>query len=508
MKELNGNMNYENKYSNKILSIYFQGFLKHKFFIIVAYVTVFCILLPLFLFATGLRLDILLPVKIPDTFVYKLFGILFSTSGFSFAIVASAQLKFRGKGLPISHLPPQLFVRNGIYKIFRHPIYNSTIIAFLGLSLIIHSFWSATFSTVFLLLGAAGYAIFYEEPVLIQRFGLEYSEYKKSVPLIIPYKITDYISKRILPVKTKILNFISLIARRVILYQKGNLILTYYGLYYSIAATVMAVTMLILIKDLNLTVAERNLLITSTLISDLMVSRLFWWLGNFRKCRDEKFKSIKNTGLVSWGGLTGMLINEALFSIITNCSFLFLTDVLFTSGFLAYAIGRVGCISYGCCYGLVTEKRGIKFTNSDSKAVREKQLVNVFRYPTQLYSIYLGLFLFIVNIQLIKLSPPVGLISAFSLILYGFLRSFIEFFRDRERIHNGMFTTGHIGCFSFFILGWLMLFVISPSNSRFAPNILSLVAIKETIKSLPIILILGIICFLFTATHWKKLGRW
>ena len=503
-----GKMIYEDKNIYKNLSVSFYSILRHKFFIVLAYVMVFCILLPLFLFVTGIRLDVLMPVKTPGSFIYKLIGIFSTVSGFALIFAASAQLKVQGKGLPISHLPPQLFVKSGVYNFFRHPIYAGSVFVFLGISLVINSFWSMIFSTFLLSSGSVAYAIFYEEPILLRRFGTEYSDYRRDTPLLIPYKITDYISKKILPVKTKILDFISWIAGKVILYQKGNFILAYYGLFYSVAAIVMAEIMLVLLNGLNLTLTERNILITGTLVSDLFFSRLFWWMGNFHKYRDEKFGVFKNTGLVSWGGLTGMLINAAFFSIVFNCSFLFLSDVIFTSGFLAYAIGRVGCISYGCCYGIISEKRGINFSVTDSKAVRETGLTNVFRYPTQLYSIYLGLFLFVVNILLIKLSPPEGLITALSLMLYGFLRSFIEFFRDRKRIHNGIFTAGHIGCLVIFILGWLMLFIISPGYKHFAHKIFSQEAIKESLQSLPVIFILGIICFIFTATHWKKLGRW
>lgn len=507
-KLLGKEMNYPPKNINEISNRNEQHSLIRKASIVILYVVIFWIFLPAFLFFTGLRLDILLPIRLSNSFIYKYFGELFILTGFVVMLISMVQLKFQGKGLPISHLPPEIFVEKGMYKKFRHPIYIGYTLTFLGISILIQSFWSMSFCTILLILGWIGYALFYEEPELIKRFGTVYSDYKKRVPLLLSYKIIKQISRFILPIKFKLFNILSKIADNTILYKRGNLIFASYGLYFTIGAIIMMGLIIIILLNLNLKPMEFNVFITGAMLNVLIFSRLFWWFGNFRKFSSQKFGGLRNTGLVSWGGLTGQLINVLIFSKLYNYSFLLFTDVIFSTGFLAYAIGRVGCISYGCCYGLTTHNIGIMFNNPESKVVREKGLIKSFRYPTQLYSVFLGIFLFTITILITFLSPPPGFITAIVLMLYGILRTFIEFFRDRKRVFKNILSEGHIGCILTFLIGWLTVFFIIPNQNGFSPKIFSTEVIKEGIRSLPIILILGTFCFFFTATHWKKLGKW
>jgi diaminopimelate decarboxylase len=96
------------------------------------------------------------------------------------------QLWFRGKGLPISHLPPTEFVATGVYRYLRHPIYVGYTLAFAGAAILLHSFWSLAFSTPLLLIGWTAYARFYEEPGLIARFGGRYREYRSTTAMLLP----------------------------------------------------------------------------------------------------------------------------------------------------------------------------------------------------------------------------------------------------------------------------------------------------------------------------------
>lgn len=82
----------------------------------------------------------------------------------------------------------QKIIKSGIYSRVRHPIYLAPIIMYLGiiiLSLSIISFFIWLFIITFYYSMAR-----YEEALLIKKFGNEYKNYMKDVPMFIPRIIT------------------------------------------------------------------------------------------------------------------------------------------------------------------------------------------------------------------------------------------------------------------------------------------------------------------------------
>jgi protein-S-isoprenylcysteine O-methyltransferase Ste14 len=135
------------------------------------YVLVFWLLLPGFLLAVGRRLDALVPVNLMKDAWFNALGWILVVSGFTFMAGGMEQLWSRGKGLPVSHLPPRRFVASGFYRFIRHPIYLGFSVAFAGAAVVIGSFWSLAFSTPLLSAGWIAYVLTYEEPALLVRFG-------------------------------------------------------------------------------------------------------------------------------------------------------------------------------------------------------------------------------------------------------------------------------------------------------------------------------------------------
>lgn len=76
-------------------------------------------------------------------------------------------------------------VIKGAYKYSRHPIYFFSII-FIGArpSMNVFSFTIFVLAVLYFVIGA-----YYEEKKLVGFFGNGYSEYKKNIPMIVPYKI-------------------------------------------------------------------------------------------------------------------------------------------------------------------------------------------------------------------------------------------------------------------------------------------------------------------------------
>ncbi len=98
---------------------------------------------------------------------------------------------------------------------------------------------------------------------------------------------------------------------------------------------------------------------------------------------------------------------------------------------LAHAIGRIGCFSAGCCYGIPCDAPWcVTFPGMQHPV-----------HPTQLYeSIPLFIAFILVWIFRKKFTTP-GLIFALYLIFYGSLRFFIEFYRANMPYPGGWIFT-------------------------------------------------------------------
>lgn len=110
---------------------------------------------------------------------------------------------------------------------------------------------------------------------------------------------------------------------------------------------------------------------------------------------------------------------------------------------LGQAIGRIGCLSAGCCYGKPTSMPwGIAFTDPyahDNVGVP----LNVPLHPTQIYESIGVFFLFLFLMWRLSKKHITGLIILEYLTLYAVLRFAIEFFRgdDRGFVLYGLLST-------------------------------------------------------------------
>lgn len=95
---------------------------------------------------------------------------------------------------------------------------------------------------------------------------------------------------------------------------------------------------------------------------------------------------------------------------------------------LMQSISRVGCFLAGCCYGKhTTALWAVKYTNKDCMAP-----LGIFLHPTQLYSALLLLCIFLSLLYLQKYVKGKGNLLALYLLLMGFERFFIDFFRNDQ----------------------------------------------------------------------------
>jgi len=183
-------------------------------------------------------------------------------------------------------------------------------------------------------------------------------------------------------------------------------------------------------------------------ISGLIGARLFYVFNNFNFYLRNPLEIVMlQHGGMSWFG--GVILGSAtaiLFIKKNKLKVLEVLDLVVPFIALGQAIGRIGCLLNGCCFGKASEF-GMYFKVFDQVLI-----------PTQLYSSLLLLLIFFLlrNIQNRKHFP--GQVLRAYLLLYPIKRFFIEYLRnDSPRIFFGLtlFQILSLAMFSFSLL-WLI----------------------------------------------------
>ena len=417
------------------------------------------------------------------------------------------QLRVQGKGLPISHLPPERFVASAFYKFVRHPIYIGYTFLFIAAAILINSFWSLAFCAPLLFVGWIAYALYYEEPILLKRFGAEYDSYRQKVPLLLPFFAERHIVNIFTVIFQKLNAPLNRLANRTILFRFGNALFVTYGALIAVGTGLFMFYSAALMLQSGIAASDAAIMISGSAICGIFFGRFFWWLGNAKRLLRKPLWGIREVGYVSFGDLTGIALFPIIYSSFNGLNLLQIADIYAAGMFLAYALGRIGCLTYGCCYGNECEHDGVFYKNEHSKVIREKGAQRKTRYPTQVFSAVEGAVLFIVLNLFYTMELPDGMVLAFAFLLYPIGRAFIEFYRDRKRYFHGVLTEGHFGCGVMFVIGWLSLFFISPGNASHSGT-LSLSSLGEAVQLMPVLALMFLIIFFAAGFHWKEVGRW
>ena len=190
-------------------------------------------------------------------------------------------------------------------------------------------------------------------------------------------------------------------------------------------------------------------------ISGIMGARIFYVLENLSYYLKNPVEIIilQHGGLSWFGGLILAIISAAVYLKKKKLPIYKTLDLIAPFVALGQAIGRIGCLLNGCCFGRVS-KFGLYF------AVHEKVLI-----PTQLYS-SLSLLLVFVVLRFLQGKPhKEGQIFFTYLLLYSLKRFIIEFWRaDSEVMFLGL-TLFQIISFVVFCLSFFKLLSVKFSKN-------------------------------------------
>jgi phosphatidylglycerol:prolipoprotein diacylglycerol transferase len=224
------------------------------------------------------------------------------------------------------------------------------------------------------------------------------------------------------------------------------------------------------------TTTARKRGVSPTLVGDALVplllggiigARLFYGIFHSSEFAGQWFDLFKiwQGGLMWQGGFLGGALSLTLFVRKRKIPFLNLSDIFAPGVALGQAVGRVGCLFAGCCYGRVCDwPWAITFHNAESLAPTGLPL-----HPTQLYDAGLDLLITFILTTLFRTiwARRPGRVTALYLVLAGAARLTVESFRaDARGTGLGIFSATGLVALGIILAGSIMIFALRDRGTR------------------------------------------
>jgi phosphatidylglycerol:prolipoprotein diacylglycerol transferase len=241
-----------------------------------------------------------------------------------------------------------------------------------------------------------------------------------------------------------------------ILFEIGPVTIYSYG--FLVAAGFLIASVMILADSKRFGLSRDSVFdcLIAILIGGIIGGRLLFVALNWEHYLRHPLSILMLTegGMAFHGALAGAVLSGAIASRIKKLSFWKTADMVAPYIALGQAIGRIGCFLNGCCYGKITTGGiGVMFPGE-----------TVLRVPTQIYSSFFLLILFIILIKLRGRGMFKGFVFSMYIILYSIFRFFIEFFRgDNPTVLYGLTLAQLISIFMI-LCGIVMVVVLSRSR--------------------------------------------
>jgi phosphatidylglycerol:prolipoprotein diacylglycerol transferase len=215
-----------------------------------------------------------------------------------------------------------------------------------------------------------------------------------------------------------------------ILYSFGPITLYTYGLLVSVGFLTAFVLFLLDLKRRSMSTDTGIDFAFWVLLSAIIGSRLIYVLLNFSYFGRYPLKifMIWEGGLVWYGAFLGALAAILIYFRIKKLDGWLWADIAIPYVALGQAIGRIGCLMAGCCYGRPTSLPwGITFT------VSEIAPTGIALHPTQIYESLFNFMIFAVLFFRRNKTTFKGEQILSYLFLYGAARAVVEVFRGDPR---------------------------------------------------------------------------
>ena len=221
------------------------------------------------------------------------------------------------------------------------------------------------------------------------------------------------------------------------LFSIGDFFLPTYGVLIAIAFLVGLFVTIRLARRARLPEEKVTNLVIYCALAGLLGAKLLMFVFDWRVYWNHPGEIFSLSTLMAagvyQGGFILALIVAFLYMNRNGLPMLQTCDVFAPGIAIAHAIGRLGCLSAGCCWGRETNLPwAITFTNPDAHEISGTPL-NVPLHPTQLYEAFANALIFGFLYWRFKKTHFAGEIFGWYLMLYSTARFVIEFFRFHEQ---------------------------------------------------------------------------
>jgi prolipoprotein diacylglyceryltransferase len=298
------------------------------------------------------------------------------------------------------------------------------------------------------------------------------------------------------------------LANWTVLFRVGEYIFVTLGLFAAVGAFLGGLWASALLLGQGLPLLDVALLLAGILVGHIVLARVFllpWRLPALLQRTGETLRTVE---FASWGGFIAIALGLVLYAVLSGRSLLLLIDAAVLGGTLTHAVGRIGCLTFGCCFGRPSgSPLAIRYDSPLAKAVRVAGLRGTPIHPVPLYeaTFNLGLFLLLNGIALA--GSREGVPAALYLVIYGSGRFLLEFLR----YDSGDDRIGPLSRSQWLSLlqagaGAALLVALSTASGPASPSIGD--ADAETLVLLPVLTVCAALVFLAYSLHRGSIGRW
>jgi phosphatidylglycerol:prolipoprotein diacylglycerol transferase len=299
------------------------------------------------------------------------------------------------------------------------------------------------------------------------------------------------------------------LAERVVLFRTGSLVFVTFGFFGALGALLVLASMGTILTGQGLGPWMFVSLALVGCVGMVAGSWLAAQLLDFRMVLANPREALLRPAFVSWGGILLLPLLLEMFSRFSGVNALLLMDGAARTVLLGCALGRLGCLSYGCCHGRPTRSvLSVTYRNPLSKAVRLSGLRGIRLHPAPLYEAAMDVGVTVVVNLAAFTGVALGVPTALAFILYGLGRFAIEFTKDNQgRMVVGRFAVNHFICLGVIGLGfWVLNWALQAPEA--APPIAWALGLGAVRDLLPAILPGALIVFLGFSMHRRRVGAW
>lgn len=298
------------------------------------------------------------------------------------------------------------------------------------------------------------------------------------------------------------------LANWTVLFRVGEYIFVTLGLFAAVGAFLGGLWASALLLGHGLPLLDVALLLAGILVGHIVLARAFllpWRLPGLLQRTGETLRTVEFT---SWGGFIAIALGLVLYAVLSGRSLLLLSDAAVLGGTLTHAVGRIGCLTFGCCFGRPSgSPLAIRYDSPLAKAARVAGLRGTPIHPVPLYEAIFNLGLFLLLNGIALAGSREGVPAALYLVIYGSGRFLLEFLRyDSGDDRIGPLSRSQWLCLLQAGAGAALLVALSTASGPASPSIGD--ADAEIMLLLPVLTACAALVFLAYSLHRGSIGRW